>query len=120
MNELEKPMKDFLDIRIEEQAFIYETSEKLYEAFKENPDLLIEMKEEIYQLLEDAGINTDELNEGIVGKLVGGIAGFAFGPKFGRIIAKALGIEKGILYDMFNSRLVGAALGSAVAKAMGA
>lgn len=59
------------------------------------------------------------LDEGFFGKLLGGAAGFLVGPSIGRIIARALGIEKGILYDMFNSRLVGAALGAAIAKAMG-
>lgn len=46
----------------------------------------------------------------------GAIAGFLIGPSVGRIIARALGIEKGILYDMLTSRLVSAALGSAIQK----
>jgi hypothetical protein len=57
------------------------------------------------------------LDEGFFGKLVGGAAGFLAGPMIGRIIAKALGIEKGILYDMFTSRLVSTALGAAISKA---
>lgn len=57
------------------------------------------------------------LDEGFFGKLIGGAAGFLAGPMIGRIIAKALGIEKGILYDMFTSRLVSTALGAAIGKA---
>jgi hypothetical protein len=51
-----------------------------------------------------------ELEEGLLGT----IAGFVMGPAIGKVVAKALGIEKGILYDMFTSRLVSAALGSAI------
>lgn len=65
------------------------------------------------------GGDIKNLDEGFFGKLVGGAAGFLTGPMVGRVIAKALGIEKGILYDMLTSRLVGASLGVAIAKAMG-
>jgi len=56
------------------------------------------------------------VDEGILGTLVGGAAGFIIGPAIGKVIANALGIERGILYDMFTSRLVSAALGAAVGK----
>lgn len=72
--------------------------------------------------LKNMGLNEEQIkdiDEGFLGKVVGGLAGFVIGPKIGRIIAKALGIEKGILYDMFNSKLVGAALGSAIVKNFG-
>jgi len=76
--------------------------------------------ERIYKELElyiaENGIQN--LDEGILGKIVGGIAGFVIGPAIGRIVANALGIERGILYDMFTSRLVSAALGSSIAKNM--
>jgi len=74
--------------------------------------------ERIYQELSDYirenGI--ENLDEGILGKIIGGVAGFIIGPAIGKIIANALGIEKGILFDMFTSRLVSAALGSAIGK----
>ena len=58
--------------------------------------------------------------EGLEAKLaegfLGGLAGFLIGPSVGRVIARALGVEKGILYDMLTSRLVSAALGSAIQK----
>jgi hypothetical protein len=59
-----------------------------------------------------------KIDEGIFGKIVGGLSGFLVGPTIGKIIAKALGIERGILYDMFTSRLVSTALGSAIGKYM--
>ena len=63
--------------------------------------------------------NGDLLDESFLGKLVGGAAGFIIGPSIGKIIARALGVNRGILYDMFTSRLVSAALGAAIAKKFG-
>jgi hypothetical protein len=62
--------------------------------------------------LEEGGVEAVEtkLAEGILGA----IAGFIVGPAIGKVVANALGIQKGILYDMFTSRLVSAALGSAI------
>ncbi len=71
---------------------------------------------ELTQYIKENGI--ENLDEGILGKIVGGLAGFVIGPAIGKIIASALGIEKGILYDMFTSRLVSAALGASLAKNM--
>ena len=56
------------------------------------------------------------LDEGFIGRLVGGASGFLIGPTIGKVVANALGVEKGILFDLFTSRLVGIALGSAIAK----
>lgn len=59
------------------------------------------------------------MDEGFLGKLAGGIAGFLLGPTIGKIIAHSLGVQKGILYDMFTSRLVSGVLGAAIAKSFG-
>lgn len=60
-----------------------------------------------------------DMDEGLIGKILGGITGFVIGPSIGKVIANSLGIEKGIIYDMLTSRLVGAALGSAITKYIG-
>ena len=74
--------------------------------------------ERIYKELKEAveihGI--EGIDEGIIASIIGGAAGFIIGPTIGKIIANALGVEKGILYDMFTSRLVSTALGAAIAK----
>jgi len=64
------------------------------------------------------GIDLKDIDEGIFSSLLGGISGAALGPKLGRAIAKALGVNKGIFYDMLTSRLVGAAIGSTIAKSL--
>ena len=61
---------------------------------------------------EKGGI--EELEKEIQEGLLGTIAGFIMGPAIGKVVANALGIEKGILYDMLTSRLVSAALGNAI------
>lgn len=63
--------------------------------------------------------NGDPMDEGFLSKLVGGAAGFIIGPSIGRIVAKALGVEKGVLYDTLTSRLVSTAIGVAIAKQFG-
>lgn len=77
--------------------------------------------ERIYKELQEAveihGIQN--IDEGILSTIIGGAAGFFLGPTIGKIIANALGIEKGILYDMFTSRLVSTALGASLAKNIG-
>lgn len=54
----------------------------------------------------------ENLYEGVFG----GIIGFLAGPSVGKIVARALGLEKGILYDLITSRLVSAAIGNAIQK----
>jgi len=72
----------------------------------------------VEEFFKENGKDLAKLDEGFLGKLVGGVAGFLVGPTIGKIVAKSLGIERGILYDMFCSRLVSTALGSAIAKYM--
>jgi len=69
---------------------------------------------EITEAVEIHGING--IDEGILGSIIGGAAGFLAGPALGKIIANALGVERGILYDMLTSRLVTTALGAAIGK----
>lgn len=74
-------------------------------------------KAEVQEILNKFGDKKiQELDEGILGSILGGLAGFIVGPAIGKVIANALGIEKGIIYDMLTSRLVSAALGSAITK----
>jgi hypothetical protein len=100
---LDLPLKDC--IKLNESDFQYlEESQR-----QEVQDILVKFG--------DKKIN--ELDEGILGSILGGLTGFVVGPAIGKVIANALGIEKGIIYDMLTSRLVGAALGSAITKYVG-
>lgn len=50
-------------------------------------------------------------NEGFIGSILGGLTGFALGQAVGRMVANALGVEKGLLFDLMTSRIIGAAIG---------
>ena len=74
---------------------------------------------ELMDIYESEGMEgLTDIDEGFLSSLIGGAAGFVIGPSIGKIIAKALGIQKGIFYDMMTSRLVGAALGVAITKSL--
>ena len=51
------------------------------------------------------------VDEGILSGILGGFTGAAFGPKLGEALCKALGIEKGMLYNLLTSRMFLGALG---------
>lgn len=70
------------------------------------------LEKKLTDIVDKEGVSglSKALDEG----LLGGVIGFLAGPAIGKVIAHALGVEKGILYDMFTSRLVSAALGSAI------
>lgn len=90
-------------------------------AIKESKEEVI-IQELITQFINEAkneetdAIDLSKIDEGFLKKVLGGVAGFAVGPALGRTIAHALGIEKGVLYDMLTSRLVTTALGAALTK----
>lgn len=107
-------MKSFIEFK-DNSGPIFETYE--VEGLTESEVIEAErVYKELAEYIKENGI--EKLDEGILGRIVGGLAGFVIGPAIGRIIASALGIEKGILYDMFTSRLVSAALGASLAKNM--
>jgi hypothetical protein len=109
LSESQDDFKLFMDYKSDENKGLYYLTEQ------ENAQI-----DEYVKLFEsEHGNDISKLDEAFFGKILGGVAGFLVGPTIGRIIANALGIEKGILYDMFTSRLVSTALGSAIAKNMG-
>ncbi|MEP1033634.1 hypothetical protein [Ekhidna sp.] len=80
--------------------------------------------ERLISKLFDDKLNGDELlvwmsshtNEGALYKIIGGATGLVLGRKIGNLIAKALGIENGILFDILTSRVVAARIGIALSK----
>lgn len=78
---------------------------------KINFDELNLIKEECERLYENEEIEMDKVDEGLIAKLVGAVGGAWVGPKVGAVIAKVLGIERGLLFNFLTSNFVGAALG---------
>ena len=90
------------DLSQEQEDMIDATVDRIMEAHKNGKDLESCVEEIV--------------NEGILGSIFGGLGGFALGKTVGKAIAKVLGIQKGALYDLMTSRLVGAALGAVLCK----
>ena len=92
---------------------------------KEELELDIELTEEQAKLIVNILMNPDmvneselsQLDEGILGSILGGVGGFAFGKSIGKLLADTLGIkEKSPLYNVLTSRLVATAIGAALGK----
>lgn len=49
--------------------------------------------------------NGENVDEGLLGSIVGGLTGVTIGPAIGRAICKVLGINSGMLYNLFTSRV---------------
>ena len=75
-----------------------------------NESQLIEVESASEQIAEL--IKKGEIDEGVIGSLIGGLTGVTIGPSFGKAICKALGIERGLLYDLFTSRIFTTAVAS--------
>lgn len=108
VTESQSDFKLFTDYKSEENKGLYYLTEQ------ENA----QVDEYAKMFEEEHGNDLTQLDEAFFGKILGGVAGFLVGPTLGKIIANALGVEKGVLYDMFTSRLVSTALGSAIGKHM--
>ena len=92
---------------------------KNFDAYMDpSPEILNESQsneiDDLINKLKDVDVMSME--EGAISDIIGGTVGFLIGPTIGRRIANALGVEKGILFDLFTSKLVNAALGAAIAK----
>lgn len=71
--------------------------------------------DDIIQKLQEAKENDIPLEEGILGAVVGGLAGATFGPKVMKAVCKALGVdEKGPFGSLLTSRLILTAVGTSV------
>ena len=65
--------------------------------------------EKILKLINE---NKGEIDEGLLGSIIGGLGGLTFGPAIGKAICKALGIERGLLYNLLTSRAFTTAVAS--------
>ena len=88
----------------------------LQEHITESREMLIESKsEEIAKAL----LEGQQLDEGFFSTMLGGLAGVTVGAAVMKAVCKAIGLEKGILYDTLTSKLVCGIAGAAIANNIG-
>lgn len=81
--------------------------QKYDEFFNEEVQLNEEQKkmvDEATEIILEKIKNGEEVDEGLLGSIVGGLTGVTIGPAIGNAICKALGISSGLLYNLFTSR----------------
>ena len=100
--DIQNLLNESYDLTEEQETAIDNAVDRIMEEHNNGKDLEVIMEEII--------------NEGILGSVLGGLTGFALGKSVGKAIAKVLGIQKGALYDLLTSRLIGAALGAVLCK----
>jgi len=119
MKSFEEIIKENKPLSLEDQILIEAIMDLKFSELVEIPENLEESENytDLSEIMAQYGdTKLKDIDEGIISKVLGGITGFVIGPSIGKVIANALGIQKGIIYDMLTSRLVGAALGSAITK----
>ena len=88
----------------------------IHEQIIEERQLLIEQKsDEIAQAIKEG----KEVDEGFLATMLGGLAGVTAGASIMKAVCKALGLEKGMIYDLLTSKLVCGIAGAAIANNIG-
>lgn len=88
----------------------------LYEHITKEKQMLIETKSnELANMIKEG----KEINEGFLSTFVGGLAGITIGSTIMKAVCKALGLEKGPIYDLLTSKLVCGIAGAAIGNNLG-
>lgn len=84
----------------------------IHEQILEERQLIIEQKsDELAQSIKEG----TEVDEGFLSTMLGGLAGVTAGAAIMKAVCKALGLEKGMIYDLLTSKLVCGIAGAAIA-----
>jgi len=97
----------------------YSNSSKIFEAeqIKDLTPDQIKEAENAYNILVEKLQKGEPIEEGLLGSIIGGTAGFLVGPAIGKAICAVLGIkEDGPMGKLLTSRLVTTAMGAALAR----
>ena len=88
----------------------------IHEQILEERQLIIEQKsDELAQAIKER----TEVDEGFLSTMLGGLAGVTAGAAIMKAVCKALGLEKGMIYDLLTSKLVCGIAGAAIANIIG-
>lgn len=97
-------MKTYFELKADEakERELLENFVRLYEADASVNELRSALNDiDLDRIISES----QETDEGLLGGVAGFVGGLAFGTKLGDAICRALGITKGLLYDLFHSKL---------------
>lgn len=92
-----------------------DTSKVSRDELEQSKKLYTYLLESIDEAIDNDKTLDDVVDEGVLSGLVGAAAGSLIGPAIMKAVCSALGVERGVLYDLMTSKLilgsVGATLG---------
>lgn len=87
----------------------------IQETIKQQREMIVESKSDELAQMINSGIDIDE---GVLGTLLGGLAGLTAGAAIMKAVCKSLGIKDGLMYNLLTSKVIcgvaGAALGNKI------
>lgn len=83
----------------------------LWEHINTKKELLIEERSD---QLANAIKEGQDIDEGLLGSIVGGITGLTAGATVMKAVCKALGVKEGPLYNMLTSKIICGVAGAAI------
>lgn len=87
----------------------------IQETIEQQREMIVESKsDELAQMIQ-SGV---EIDEGVLGTLLGGLAGLTAGAAIMKAVCKSLGLKEGLMYNLLTSKVIccvaGAAIGNSI------
>lgn len=83
----------------------------IQETIEQQREMIVESKsDELAQMIQ-SGV---EIDEGVLGTLLGGLAGLTAGAAIMKAVCKSLGIKDGLMYNLLTSKVICGVAGAAI------
>lgn len=83
----------------------------IQETIEQQREMIVETKsDELAQMIQ-SGV---EIDEGVLGTLLGGLAGLTAGAAIMKAVCKSLGLKEGLMYNLLTSKVICGVAGAAI------
>lgn len=83
----------------------------IQETIEEQREMIVEAKsDELAQMIQSGA----EIDEGVLGTLLGGLAGLTAGAAIMKAVCKSLGLKEGLMYNLLTSKVICGVAGAAI------